>query len=84
MAMGSTQPLTDKRTRNIPGVKERPAHKADTLTAICEPTVYKMWEPWRLTTLWASTTCYMDSFIFFTFTSQKGIWERLWESDHTL
>jgi hypothetical protein len=23
-----------------------------------EPTVYKMWKPWRLTTLWASTACY--------------------------
>jgi hypothetical protein len=26
--------------------------------------VYKMWEPRRLTTLWASTACYMDSFTF--------------------
>jgi hypothetical protein len=23
-----------------------------------------MWEPWRLTTLWASTACYKDSFTF--------------------
>jgi hypothetical protein len=23
-----------------------------------------MWEPRRLTTLWASTACYMDSFTF--------------------
>jgi hypothetical protein len=46
------------------GVKRRPAHKAD-LTAICEPIVYKMWEPRRLTTLWASTACYRDSFTFF-------------------
>jgi hypothetical protein len=27
-------------TRNIPGVKGRPARKADNLTAICEPIVY--------------------------------------------
>jgi hypothetical protein len=37
------------------------------LTAICEPVVYKMWEPRRLTTLWAWTACYRDSFTYFTF-----------------
>jgi hypothetical protein len=42
----------------------RPARKPDNLTAICEPIVKKMWEPRRLTTLWASTTCYSDSFTF--------------------
>jgi hypothetical protein len=39
MALGSTQPLTEISTRNLPGGKERPARKADKLTAICEPTV---------------------------------------------
>jgi hypothetical protein len=39
MALGSTQPLTEMSTRNLPGVKERPARKADNLTAICEPIV---------------------------------------------
>jgi hypothetical protein len=39
MALGSTQPLTEMSTRNIPGGKGRPAHKADKLTAICEPIV---------------------------------------------
>jgi hypothetical protein len=39
MALGFTQPLTQMSTRNVPGGKERPAHKADNLTAICEPTV---------------------------------------------
>jgi hypothetical protein len=39
MALGSTQPLTEMSTRNIPGGKGRPAHKADNLTAICEPIV---------------------------------------------
>jgi hypothetical protein len=34
------------------------------LTAICEPTVQKMWEPQRLTTLWAITACYRGSFTF--------------------
>jgi hypothetical protein len=63
-ALGSTQPLTEMSTRNLPGGKWRPARKADNLTAICEPTVWKMWEPRRLTILWASTTCYRDSFTF--------------------
>jgi hypothetical protein len=39
MALGSTQPLTEMSTRNIPGGKGRPARKADNLTAIYEPTV---------------------------------------------
>jgi hypothetical protein len=38
MALGSTQPLTEMSTRNLPGGKGRPARKAD-LTVICEPTV---------------------------------------------
>jgi hypothetical protein len=42
----------------------RPARKAENFTAICEPTVYKMWDPRRLIILWASTTCYRDSFSF--------------------
>jgi hypothetical protein len=42
----------------------RPASKAHNLTAICEPTVQKMWKPQRLTNLWASTACYRDSFTF--------------------
>jgi hypothetical protein len=37
MALGSTQPVTEMTTRNFPGGKERPARKADNLTAICEP-----------------------------------------------
>jgi hypothetical protein len=39
MALGSTQPLTEMGSRNIPGGKERPACKADNLTAICEPII---------------------------------------------
>jgi hypothetical protein len=37
MALGSTQPLTEMSTRNIPGGNGRPAGKADNLTAISEP-----------------------------------------------
>jgi hypothetical protein len=65
MALGSTQPLTEMSTRNIPGGEGRPARKADNLTAICELIVYKMWKPRRLTALWASTACYSDSFTLF-------------------
>jgi hypothetical protein len=35
MVLGSTQLLTEMSTRNLPGGKERPARKADNLTAIC-------------------------------------------------
>jgi hypothetical protein len=31
---------------------------------ICEPIVWKMWEPRRLTILWVFTACYRDSFTF--------------------
>jgi hypothetical protein len=57
MALRSTQPLTEMSTRNLLGVKGRPARKAHNLTVICESTVYIMWDPQRLTTLWASTAC---------------------------
>jgi hypothetical protein len=60
MALGSTQPLTEMSTRNIPGDEGRPAREADNLTANCEPIVYKMWEPQHLTTLWVSTPRYRD------------------------
>jgi hypothetical protein len=46
--MTLTQPLREMSTRNIP------RGKADNLTAICEPIVYKVWEPQHLITLWAS------------------------------
>jgi hypothetical protein len=68
MALGSTQPLTETGTRNLLGGKGRPARKADNLTIICEPTVYKMWEPRRLTALWAFMACYRDRFTFFHIT----------------
>jgi hypothetical protein len=81
MALGSTQPLAEMSTRNLSGGKWRPGRKADNLTAICEPIVYKMWDPRRLTTLWASTACYRDSFTFtFCYTPILFVsgW-RMWE-----
>jgi hypothetical protein len=37
MALGSTQPLTEMNTTNLPGGKKQPARRADNLAAICEP-----------------------------------------------
>jgi hypothetical protein len=37
MALGVTEHLTEVNTRNLPGVKGRPALKVDNLTATCEP-----------------------------------------------
>jgi hypothetical protein len=62
MALGSTQPITEMRTRNLPGGKGQPAREVENLTAICEPIVGTMQEPRPLTTLWAFTACYRDSF----------------------
>jgi hypothetical protein len=39
MALGSTQPLTEMSTRNLPGSKGRPESKADNLIAMCESTI---------------------------------------------
>jgi hypothetical protein len=41
MDLGSTQPLTEMSTTNLPAGKGRPARKADNLTATCEPDVFK-------------------------------------------
>jgi hypothetical protein len=37
MTLGSTKPLIERGTKNLPGGKGRPARKAENLTAICEP-----------------------------------------------
>jgi hypothetical protein len=64
MALKLTQPLTEEmNTRNLPKGKRWPLHEADNLTATCEPTAYKMWEPQGLTILWNSMVCYRGSFI---------------------
>jgi hypothetical protein len=39
MALGSTQPLTEMSTRNLPGGNGGLARKVD-LTAVCEPIVW--------------------------------------------
>jgi hypothetical protein len=37
MALGSSQPLTEKSTKNLPGGEGRPARKTDNITVICKP-----------------------------------------------
>jgi hypothetical protein len=78
MALGSTQPLTEMSTRNLPKGKGQPVHKADNLITICEPTVQKMCAPRRLTTLQASMASYRNSF---TFICLPLLIEFRWRSD---
>jgi hypothetical protein len=56
MALGSTQPLTQMSTRNLPGDKKRRHLSAECL---------KMWEPQPLATVRASAVCYRDKFTFY-------------------
>jgi hypothetical protein len=42
MTIRSTQPLTEMSTMNLSWGKGRPARKADNLSAIYEPIIYKM------------------------------------------
>jgi hypothetical protein len=51
---GSTQHITEMKTRNRPGNKRRPSRIRDNLIAVCEPVVEKLSEFRRLTNLWAS------------------------------
>jgi hypothetical protein len=39
MVLGSTQPVAEMNTRNLPGGKKQPARRPDNLAAICEPNV---------------------------------------------
>jgi hypothetical protein len=64
MVLGSTQPITEMSTTNLPGGKGQPTSNADVI-AICEPIVWKIWESRRLTPIWASTACYSDRFALF-------------------
>jgi hypothetical protein len=41
MALGSSQPLTEMSTRNLPRGKRRPAHRTENLSAIYESNVSK-------------------------------------------
>jgi hypothetical protein len=51
MILVPTQPQTEMGFKNLPGGNRQPVHKDDNLSAICELTVKKMWQPQYLTTL---------------------------------
>jgi hypothetical protein len=73
VALGLTQPVTEMSTRNIPAGNGRPARKADNF-ATCEPIVWKVGEPRRLTTVRASMACCRDSFTsFFTLLQRHSV-----------
>jgi hypothetical protein len=66
MALGSTQPLTEMSTRNVPGGKRAAdAQVWQPYRHLWVDCLDKMWEPRRLTILWVSTACYRDSFTFY-------------------
>jgi hypothetical protein len=58
VALGPIQPPIKVSIGNLSGHKDRLARKNNKLAANYDPIVWKMWEPRRLTTLWASTACY--------------------------
>jgi hypothetical protein len=39
MALGSTDPLTEMNTTNLPGSELRPGREGDNLTTICQPII---------------------------------------------
>jgi hypothetical protein len=67
MPLRTTQPLIEMTVRCLPGDRGMLELKADNLTAVCELTLWKMWESRRLATQLASKGSYRDTFIFFTF-----------------
>jgi hypothetical protein len=74
-------PLTEMSTRNLSGGKRWPAHKANNLTAVWEPIVWKMMEPRCLRTLLASMACYRDrSTVFFYLTAVSWLIYRFFSS----
>jgi hypothetical protein len=75
MTLGSTQLLTEMNTRNILERKGRPARKAE------PPSMKQLSRKCGslniFTTLWASTTCYRDSFTFFNNNNNDKLLEKL-------
>jgi hypothetical protein len=64
--VGSTQPLTEMNTRNLPG-ELNGGRRITVITSL--PSVNRLSKKYGildvLTTLWASTACYRDSFTFY-------------------
>jgi hypothetical protein len=57
-----------KQKNNVSWSRPQPMRRAGNLTAISEPIVKTMWDPQHLTTLYASTACYGDTFTSFLLT----------------
>jgi hypothetical protein len=51
MALGLTHPLREMSTEVSSGGNARPARKADSLTATCEPIIWTLWDAQHLTAL---------------------------------
>jgi len=74
MALGSTQPLVKRSTRNIPGGKGGQCARLTTSPpsrVIC----HEIWVPKPPGTLWATLGLLWDSFIFFVYMSIWKNWE---------
>jgi hypothetical protein len=54
----------------VPGIFLGPGCRADNLAAICQPIVWKMWEPQPLAILRASTACRGITLTFYVYTSR--------------
>jgi hypothetical protein len=73
MALRSTQPLIEMITRKLPGgLKNGGRVRLTTLPPSMSRLFRKMWKPRCLTTLWASTACYTDSFTFLRQYNREG------------
>jgi hypothetical protein len=62
MALGSTQSLIQMSTSILLLGKERLARDANSLTAICKPTFWKMWKPQHFRTVWITLACHRNTF----------------------
>jgi hypothetical protein len=68
MALGMTQSLKEMSTRDVPEEKRAAGSQGwQSYRRLWVDFLQKMWVPRHITTLWAFTACYKDSFTFFRF-----------------